>query len=180
MSRIGKLPINIPDGVKVLINDDNNVSVTGKLGTLSEQLPKEVSISFDTNENKVKIKPLQDTNRSKAMWGLARSLVFNMVKGVTEGFTSVLEINGIGYKASADNEYVKLVLGHSHDIIVEIPAGLSVKCEKPTSISIYGSSKQKVGQLAASIRKLRKPEPYKGKGIKYEFEKINRKVGKKK
>lgn len=179
MSRIGKLPIVIPNDVKIEIIEDF-VTVSGKLGTLKEECNNEVYYIFNDEKSKIFIKPKNDTIKAKAMWGLSRSLVNNMVKGVTEGYQIKLEINGVGYKASVENNVLTLFVGFSHDIKVIIPEGIEIKCEKPTLLVISGYDKQKIGEVSATIRKLRAPEPYKGKGIKYEDEKIIRKVGKKK
>lgn len=177
MSRIGKLPVAIPSGVKVDIAGQQ-IQVTGKLGVLSTSFEKEVTVTVD--EAKVSVKPANDSTRARAMWGLVRSLVNNMVKGVSEGFTVRLEINGVGYRSAVDGKILTLFLGYSHEIKYAIPEGVDIKCEKPTLLVIFGADKQKVGQVAAEIRVLRPPEPYKGKGIKYEGEKIRRKQGKKK
>ena len=179
MSRVGKLPIAVPAGVTIEVSDQQ-VQVTGKLGKLITAYNEEVTVTFDANEKKVLVKPANDSTRAKAMWGLYRNLINNMVTGVTEGFTIRLEINGVGYRAAVDGKILTLFLGFSHEIKYAIPAGIDIKAEKPTLLVISGADRQKVGQVAAIIRKLRKPEPYKGKGIKYEDEKIRRKVGKKK
>lgn len=177
MSRIGKLPVAIPSGVKVDIAGQQ-IEITGKLGKLTTSFEKEVNVTV--GDGKVSVKPANDTTRARAMWGLVRSLVNNMVRGVSEGFTVRLEINGVGYRSSVDGNILTLFLGYSHEIKYAIPEGVDIKCEKPTLIVIFGADKQKVGQVAAEIRALRPPEPYKGKGIKYEDEKIRRKQGKKK
>lgn len=177
MSRIGKLPVSLPSGVKVNIAGQE-IEVTGALGKLVASFEKEVSIVLDGAA--VVVRPVNDTTRARAMWGLARSIINNMVKGVSEGFVVRLEINGVGYRSSVDGGILTLFLGYSHEIKYAIPAGVEIKCEKPTLLVISGADKQKVGQVAAEIRALRPPEPYKGKGIKYEQEKIRRKQGKKK
>ncbi len=177
MSRIGKLPVALPSGVKVDIVGQE-IQVTGALGTLAASFEKEVSIILEGAA--VLVKPANDTTRARAMWGLARSIINNMVKGVSEGFIVRLEINGVGYRSAVDGEILTLFLGYSHEIKYAIPSGVNIKCEKPTLLVISGADKQKVGQVAAEIRSLRPPEPYKGKGIKYENEKIRRKQGKKK
>jgi len=177
MSRIGKLPVALPSGVKVDIVGQE-VQVVGALGKLSASFEKEVSIVLEGAA--VLVRPVNDTTRARAMWGLARSIINNMVKGVSEGFIVRLEINGVGYRSAVDGKILTLFLGYSHEIKYAIPTGVDIKCEKPTLLVISGADKQKVGQVAAEIRSLRPPEPYKGKGIKYEQEKIRRKQGKKK
>ena len=178
MSRIGKLPIEIPANVEVAINGQLIV-VNGKLGKLKYTLPNEVTIVKDSSQIVVSIED-QKNNKARAMWGLSRSLVYNMVKGVSVGFKKVLEVNGVGYRANVKQDILTLFLGFSHEIKYLIPQGIEVICPKPTQIEIFGYDKEKVGQVAADIRKLRKPEPYKGKGVKYENEVIYRKEGKKK
>jgi large subunit ribosomal protein L6 len=177
MSRIGKNPVTIPEGVDVAISG-REVTVKGKLGQLTDRLASEVEASKE--DGKVWIKPISEDIRSRSMWGLGRTLVNNMVRGVSEGFSRRLEIVGVGYRAAVQNKILTLQLGYSHDIKVMIPDNIDVVCERPTAIEIKGVDKQKVGQLAADIRGLRKPEPYKGKGIRYEGEYILRKEGKKK
>ena len=177
MSRIGKNPVEIPDGVDVAIFG-REVTVKGKLGQITGRLASEVEAS--TEDGKVWIKPIGEDVRSRSMWGLGRTLVNNMVTGVSQGFSRRLEIVGVGYRAAVQNKILTLQLGYSHDIKVMIPEDIDVACERPTAIEIKGVDKQKVGQLAADIRDLRKPEPYKGKGIRYEGEYILRKEGKKK
>ena len=177
MSRIGKNPVKIPDGVDVAIAG-REVTVKGKLGQLTGRLASEVEASKE--DGKVWIKPFDEDVRSQSMWGLGRTLVNNMVAGVSQGFSRRLEIVGVGYRAAVQNKILTLQLGYSHDIKVMIPEDIDVVCERPTAIEIKGVDKQKVGQLAADIRALRKPEPYKGKGIRYEGEYILRKEGKKK
>jgi len=180
MSRVGKLPIVIPTGVNVELSG-TAVKVTGKLGKLATSFTDDVTIAFDTEDNKkLLVKPANDTSRARAVWGMSRSIIHNMVTGVSEGFTIRLEINGVGYRAAVDGKILTLFLGFSHEIKYAIPEGIDIKCEKPTLLVIFGADRQKVGQVAAVLRSLRKPEPYKGKGIKYENEKIRRKVGKKK
>ena len=177
MSRIGKNPVEVPSGVEVVING-TLVTAKGKLGSLEYQATDDVSISLE--DGKVWVKPANDGSRARSMWGTARSCVQNMVTGVGEGFTKELEINGVGYRAAVQGSNLNLQLGFSHDVIYPIPEGITVKCEKPTSIAISGADKQKVGQVAAEIRAFRPPEPYKGKGVKYADEQILRKEGKKK
>lgn len=177
MSRIGKLPVEIVSGVKVALSGQE-ITVTGPKGTLKTQLPREVVVKQE--DNKISVKPANDGKRAKAMWGLSRTLVQNMVTGTAQGYTVNLEMNGVGYKAALQGQKLKLSLGYSHDIDYVIPAGIKIEAPKPTELVISGADKQKVGQVAAEIRRYRKPEPYKGKGIKYSDEKIRRKEGKKK
>lgn len=177
MSRIGKLPVEIVSGVKVALAGQE-ITVTGPKGTLKTQLPREVVVKQE--DNKISVKPANDGKRAKAMWGLSRTLVQNMVTGTAQGYTVNLEMNGVGYKAALQGQKLKLSLGYSHDIDYVIPAGIKIEAPKPTELVISGADKQKVGQVAAEIRRYRKPEPYKGKGIKYSDEKIRRKEGKKK
>ena len=177
MSRIGKLPVAIASGVKVALSGQQ-VTVTGSKGTLKTELPREVVVTLEGNL--VHVKPANDGKRAKAMWGLSRTLVNNMVVGASEGYTVELEMNGVGYKAAVQGQKLNLALGFSHDINYVIPQGITITAPKPTQLIISGADKQKVGQVAAEIRKFRKPEPYKGKGIKYSDEKIRRKEGKKK
>lgn len=177
MSRIGKLPVAIVSGVKVSLSGQE-VTVTGTKGTLKTVLPREVVVTQEAD--KVWVKPANDGKRARAMWGLSRTLVNNMVVGTSEGYTVELEMNGVGYKAAVQGQKLNLSLGFSHDINYIIPQGVTITAPKPTQLIISGADKQKVGQVAAEIRKYRKPEPYKGKGIKYSDEKVRRKEGKKK
>jgi large subunit ribosomal protein L6 len=177
MSRVGKNPVEVPAGVEVAIKG-GLVSAKGKLGTLDFQATDDVEITQE--DSKIWVKPLNETKKARAMWGTARSRIQNMVQGVSEGFTKELEINGVGYRAAVQGQALNLQLGFSHDVAYPIPEGITIKCEKPTSISISGADKQKVGQVAAEIRSYRPPEPYKGKGVKYADEVILRKEGKKK
>jgi large subunit ribosomal protein L6 len=177
MSRVGKNPVVVPAGVTVDLQGQA-LKVKGKRGELAFVVHDDVEISRDgANLN---FKPRGESRRARMQWGTARNLVNNMVRGVSDGFTINLEINGVGYRAAADAKNLKLQLGFSHDVEVPIPAGIQIKAVKPTEIEITGSDRQKVGQLAAEIRSLRPPEPYKGKGIKYSTETIRRKEGKKK
>jgi len=178
MSRIGANPVELATGVTITVNDGNNVEVKGPKGTLNQKLPEQIKI--EVSGTTVTFKPVNDDDDSDAFWGLCRALVNNMVVGVTEGFSKKLEIQGVGYKAQAQGKIVKLNLGYSHDIDFVTPEGIEIKTPKPTEIEISGIDKQKVGQVAAEIRSYRKPEPYKGKGIRYEGEYILRKEGKKK
>jgi len=177
MSRIGKVPVSIPEGVLVDLQD-RKINVSGKLGKLSANFP--VEVAFVREGNSIIVKPNGESKRSRAMWGLSRSLLQNQVKGVSEGFEKKLEIVGVGYKAAVDDKFLTLNLGYSHEIKFLIPEGVAIKAIKPTLLSISGCDKQKVGQVAAIIVQQRPPEPYKGKGIKYEGQIIRRKEGKKK
>jgi len=177
MSRVGKYPVVVPSGVTVTIAGAE-VSVKGKLGASALTVVDDVEASLEGD--KLWVKPKSETKRARMMWGTTRALLNNMVKGVSEGFTTNLEINGVGYRAAVQGENLQLQLGYSHDVIYPIPEGIAIKCEKPTSISITGKDRQRVGQVASEIRAYRGPEPYKGKGIKYETETILRKEGKKK
>lgn len=177
MSRVGKYPVSVPSGVSVKITGPN-LTVSGKLGESQLALRDNVEVTLDGNL--VWVKPKDESKHARMMWGTTRALINNMVKGVSEGFTVNLEINGVGYRAAVEGSVLKLQLGYSHDINFPIPADVTMKCEKPTSISISGRDSQRVGQIAAEIRAFRGPEPYKGKGIKYQTETILRKEGKKK
>ena len=177
MSRIGKKPVAIPSGVTATI-DNGELSVKGPKGTLA--LPLADLVTYSVEEDGVSIQPANQTKAARSHWGMQRTLVQNLVTGVTEGFTKVLEINGVGYRANAQGRNLKLQLGFSHDVDIAVPEGIEVKTPDNTTVEISGIDKQKVGQLAAEIRRWRKPEPYKGKGIKYRGEYIFRKEGKKK
>ncbi len=177
MSRIGKQPIAIPKGVTPTVNGQT-VSVKGSKGTLELTLVDDVELTLD--DDGLTVKPRDDSARARAMWGMQRTLVANMVHGVSEGFSKDLEVNGVGYRAQVQGNNLQLQLGFSHDVLYPIPDGIEIKCEKPTAIRVSGIDKQKVGQVAAEIRRYRPPEPYKGKGVKYADEFIFRKEGKKK
>ena len=177
MSRVGKNPVPVPAGVTAQIVDGVFVA-KGKLGEL--RLPLSVQVEVAVEDGAVRVKPVNDSKQSRMMWGTTRNLARNMMQGVAQGFTRNLEINGVGYRASVQGKKLVLQLGYSHDIDYPIPADIAIKCDKPTSITISGANKQRVGQVAAEIRAFRKPEPYKGKGIKYDGEFIFRKEGKKK
>ena len=177
MSRVGKNPVPIPSGVTVDLKGQA-LKVKGKRGELSLVVHDDVEVTKTADA--LAFKPRGDSRRARMQWGTARNLARNMVRGVSDGFTINLEINGVGYRAQADAKNLKLQLGFSHDVEVPIPAGIQIKAVKPTEIEITGADRQKVGQLAAEIRSLRPPEPYKGKGIKYSTETIRRKEGKKK
>lgn len=177
MSRIGKYPIEVPKGTTVTLNGQEVVA-KGAKGELRLTLVDEVVA--EQGEDGIKISPREDTQRARAMWGLSRTLVKNLIDGVTEGFTKTLEINGVGYRAAVQGKNLQLNLGFSHEVLYPIPEGIDIKCTKPTEVVITGIDKQRVGQIAAEIRSYRKPEPYKGKGVKYAGEYIFRKEGKKK
>jgi large subunit ribosomal protein L6 len=177
MSRIGKHPVALPQGVTATVKD-REVKVKGPKGELSLRVIDGIDVSVD--KAGVVLKPKEMTDAARAQWGLQRSLVNNLVKGVSQGFSQQLEIAGVGFRAAVQGKNLQLQLGYSHDVIFPIPQGIDIKCEKPTLILVSGIDKQKVGQVAAEIRQFRKPEPYKGKGIKYAEEKIRRKEGKKK
>ena len=176
MSRIGNKVINVPAGVTVTVADNNNVTVKGPKGELNFKFNNELEISVSATE--VAVKRPNDTKEMKALHGTTRALLNNMVKGVSEGFTKQLEINGVGYRAALQGNKLVLSAGYSHNVEMEVPAGLKVELPKNTNIIISGIDKQLVGQFAAEIREVRKPEPYKGKGIKYSYETIRRKEGK--
>ena len=176
MSRIGRLPITVPSGVEVSI-DGRDVQVKGPKGTLTLGLSD--LIDYKVEEGEISVKPANDSRQARAFWGMQRTLVSNLVEGVTDGFTKVLLIKGVGYRAAAQGRNLKLQLGYSHDVDLPVPEGLEVKTPDQTTIEISGTDKQAVGQFAAEIRRWRKPEPYKGKGIAYKGEFIFRKEGKK-
>ena len=177
MSRIGKKPVAIPSGVTANI-ENGTLSVKGPKGTLSLGLSDLIDYKVEGSE--ISVTPANDTKQSRSFWGMQRTLVSNLVEGVTEGFTKVLEISGVGYRAQAQGNKLKLQLGYSHDVDLDVPQGVEVKTPDQTTVEISGIDKQAVGQFAAEIRRWRKPEPYKGKGIKYRGEYVFRKEGKKK
>ncbi|MBL8572660.1 MAG: 50S ribosomal protein L6 [Hyphomicrobiaceae bacterium] len=177
MSRVGKNPVTIPQGVQATIAGDV-LKVKGKLGELSLPLDKHVTVTVA--DGKVSVKPNADDRGTRAMWGTTRAHIRNMVEGVTTGYVKELEISGVGFRAAVQGSNLQLQLGFSHDVVYPIPAGIKIACEKPTAVKITGFDKQRVGQVAAEIRGMRPPEPYKGKGIKYVDETILRKEGKKK
>jgi large subunit ribosomal protein L6 len=177
MSRVGKNPVAIPQGVTVELAG-STLTAKGNLGTLQLAVNNEVAASV--TDGKVWVKPKSETKRARMLWGTTRALVNNMVTGVSKGFTTNLEINGVGYRAAVQGKNLVLQLGYSHEVVFPIPQDVKIACEKPTSVAITGADKQRVGQVAAVIRAFRKPEPYKGKGIKYDAETIRRKEGKKK
>ncbi len=177
MSRIGKVPVPLPSGVSASV-EGAVLSVKGPKGTLT--MPMLDDISYGIEDGRIVVKPANETKRARSFWGMHRTLVQNLVTGVTDGFVKVLEINGVGYRAAAQGKNLKLQLGYSHDVNYAIPDGIEVKTPDATTIEISGIDRQQVGQVAAEIRRWRKPEPYKGKGIKYRGEYIFRKEGKKK
>jgi large subunit ribosomal protein L6 len=177
MSRIGKKPVAMPDGVTAT-TEGAILSVKGPKGTLSMQMLDDVR--YDIGDGAITILPGNETKRARSNWGMQRTLVQNLVTGVTEGFTKTLEISGVGYRAAMQGSNLRLQLGYSHDVNVAVPQGIDIKTPDQTTVQISGIDRQQVGQVAAEIRRWRKPEPYKGKGIKYRGEYIFRKEGKKK
>ena len=175
MSRIGKLPIAIPSGVKVSLSG-NEISVQGTKGSLKHVLPERIIIAVEAEQ--IVVSRPSDSKQDSALHGLSRSLINNMVIGVSDGFTRVLEINGVGYRAELSSSVLTLSLGFSHPVVYEIPKGIEIEVEKQTRLTIKGIDKQLVGSVAAKIRSFRRPEPYKGKGVKYAEERILRKAGK--
>jgi len=177
MSRIGKKPVSLPDGVSANMAGDI-LSVKGPKGELSMRTAEE--IKYNVADGTVSLEPANSSNKARSFWGMQRTLVQNLVDGVTEGFSKTLEITGVGYRAKVQGKTLNLQLGFSHDVDFDIPDGIDIKTPDQTTVEISGMDKQKVGQVAAEIRRWRKPEPYKGKGIKYRGEYIFRKEGKKK
>ena len=177
MSRIGKRPVPLPSGVSAS-TEDQVLTVKGPKGALELQMRDE--IRYDISDEGISVVPANDTKAARAFWGMQRTLVQNLVTGVTEGFSKTLEISGVGYRAQAQGKNLRLQLGYSHDVNFPVPEGVEVKTPDQNTVEISGIDKQKVGQVAAEIRRWRKPEPYKGKGIKYRGEYIFRKEGKKK
>jgi large subunit ribosomal protein L6 len=177
MSRVGKYPVPLPQGVQVTL-EGRTLVAKGKLGEL--KLPLTDDVEVEVANNQVAVKPRRDDRRSRTMWGTTRSLVNGMVTGVSTGFAKNMEINGTGYRAAVQGKDLVLNLGYSHEVRYPIPEGIKITCERPTAVRVEGADKQRVGQVAAEIRGFRGPEPYKGKGIKYEGEQILRKEGKKK
>jgi large subunit ribosomal protein L6 len=176
MSRIGKLPVAVPSGVEVTI-DGQHISVKGPKGTLEHTIAEPIKVERD-DDGTLLVKRPDDERTSKALHGLTRTLVNNLVVGVTAGYEKKLEIHGVGYRVQAKGSDLEFALGYSHPVKIEAPEGITFKVESPTRFSVSGIDKQKVGQISAVIRKLRRPDPYKGKGLRYEGEKIRRKVGK--
>ncbi|RYD29513.1 MAG: 50S ribosomal protein L6 [Sphingomonadales bacterium] len=177
MSRIGKKPVPVPAGVTASI-EGKTLSVKGPKGTLSMGLADEVTYAVD--DGSISVQPANETKRARSFWGMQRTLVQNLITGVTEGYSKTLQITGVGYRANVQGKNLKLQLGYSHDVDFAIPEGITIATPDQTTVQITGIDKQKVGQVAAEIRRWRKPEPYKGKGIKYQGEFIFRKEGKKK
>jgi large subunit ribosomal protein L6 len=178
MSRIGKKPVALPAGVTATV-ESGTLTVKGPKGQLAMQLLDDL-VKYEVAEGEIRVTPLVDAQRNRAAWGMQRTNVQNLITGVTEGFKKVLEINGVGYRAAAQGKNLRLQLGYSHDVNYPVPEGIEIKTPDPNTVEISGIDKQKVGQVAAEIRRWRKPEPYKGKGIKYRGEYIFRKEGKKK
>ena len=177
MSRIGKRAVVVPSGITANV-EGQTVKVKGPKGALSAVLPDEVAVKLDGGQ--IKVDPRNETKRARSQWGTSRTLVANLIAGVTKGFEERLEINGVGYLAAVQGKNLQLALGYSHDVVYPIPEGITIVTPRPVEIVITGTDRQKVGQVAAEIRKYRPPEPYKGKGVKYAAERIFRKEGKKK
>jgi large subunit ribosomal protein L6 len=177
MSRIGKKPVAVPGGVTAAVNGQE-VKIKGPKGELRHVLADAVVAKLDKDAIEIALR--EDTKEARAMWGMSRTLVANLIAGVTQGFSKRLEITGVGYRAAVQGANLQLQLGYSHDIAYPIPQGIQIACPKPTEIVVTGIDKQKVGQVAAEIRRFRPPEPYKGKGVRYANEFILRKEGKKK
>jgi large subunit ribosomal protein L6 len=177
MSRIGKKPVSVPGGVTARVNGQE-VAMKGPKGELKHILADALIAKLENNAVEVTMR--EDTQEARSMWGMSRTMVANLITGVTEGFTKKLEITGVGYRAAVQGQTLQLQLGYSHDVDYPIPQGIQIQCPKPTEILISGIDKQKVGQVAAEIRRFRPPEPYKGKGVRYSGEYIHRKEGKKK
>jgi large subunit ribosomal protein L6 len=178
MSRVGKKAVAIPSGVTVTMNGPD-LAVKGAKGELKTKITPDVTV--EVKDGKVLVMPVDKKDkRSRTMWGTTRNNINNMVEGVSKGFTTRMEIQGVGFRASADKNYLTIALGFSHEIKYAIPAGVEIKAEKPTTLAITGFDRKLVGQVAAEIRSLRKPEPYKGKGVRYENEYVRKKEGKKK
>lgn len=177
MSRLGKLPVDLPEKVNVTVQP-NLVLVKGPKGELSTPTTDDVTV--EVKDGKIWVKPANESKRARALWGTVRANVNNLVTGVTNGYSRTLEVNGVGYRAALQGQTLSISLGYSHEVKYILPKGISAKVEKQTSILLEGIDKQKLGQVAAEIRSLRPPEPYKGKGVKYAEERILRKEGKKK
>ena len=176
MSRIGRMPIELPAGVEVKIGDNNVVTVKGPKGTLTQQLHP--AMSFNQEGNVIHVTRPNDLKENRALHGLTRSLLHNMVVGVTEGFKKELDVNGVGYRVAKEGKKLVMNLGYSHQVFMDEPEGIEIEVPNPNKIIIHGADKQQVGQFAAEVREKRPPEPYKGKGIKYTDEVIRRKEGK--
>ena len=177
MSRIGNKAVAVPSGITANV-EGQTVKVKGPKGALSVVLPDDVAVKLDGGE--IKVDPRNETKRARSQWGTSRTLIANLIAGVTKGFEERLEINGVGYRAAVQGKNLQLALGYSHDVVYPIPEGITIVTPRPVEIVINGTDRQKVGQVAAEIRKYRPPEPYKGKGVKYAAERIFRKEGKKK
>jgi large subunit ribosomal protein L6 len=177
MSRVGKKPIAVPTGITANV-EGQTVKVKGPKGALAVVVHDDVEVKLDNGQ--IKVDPRADTKRARAQWGTSRTLIANLIAGVSKGFEQRLEINGVGYRAAVQGKNLQIALGYSHDIVYPIPDGITIATPRPVEIVISGSDRQKVGQVAAEIRHYRPPEPYKGKGIKYAAERIFRKEGKKK
>ena len=177
MSRIGKKPVAVPSGITANV-EGQTVKVKGPKGALSVVIPDDVAVKLD--DGQIKVDPRNETKRARSQWGTSRTLIANLIAGVTKGFEQRLEINGVGYRAAVQGKNLQIALGYSHDIVYAIPEGITIATPRPVEIIITGADRQKVGQVAAEIRDYRPPEPYKGKGIKYAAERIFRKEGKKK
>src|SRR6201988_5504714 len=177
MSRIGRRAVSVPSGVTANI-EGQTVKVKGPKGALQVVLPDDVAVKME--QGGIKVDPRTETKRARSMWGTSRTLVSNLMTGVTKGFERRIEITGVGYRAAMQGKNLQLALGYSHDVVYAIPEGITIKVPKPTEITIVGNDSQRVGQVAAEIRSYRPPEPYKGKGVKYANEFIFRKEGKKK
>ncbi|WP_304161142.1 50S ribosomal protein L6 [Phascolarctobacterium succinatutens] len=175
MSRIGKMPITVPAGVTVTI-EDNHVTVKGPKGELTRQINKNMKLTMDNGV--ITVERLDDEKESRSLHGLSRTLINNMIIGVTKGFSKTLEINGVGYRAAKQGQNINFTLGFSHPVVKEPPAGITFEVPAPNKIVVSGADKEVVGAVAADIRTLRPPEPYKGKGIRYEGEHVRRKIGK--
>jgi len=177
MSRIGKKPVVVPSGITANV-EGQTVKIKGPKGALQVVLHDDISVKLDGGQ--IKVDPRSETKRARSQWGTSRTLIANLIAGVTKGFEQRLEINGVGYRASVQGKNLQIALGYSHDIVYPIPEGITIATPRPVEIVITGMDRQKVGQVAAEIRDYRPPEPYKGKGIKYAGERIFRKEGKKK
>ena len=177
MSRIGKKSVTVPKGVTANVSGQS-VTVKGPKGELSFLASDDIEVKFA--DGRITVDPRDDSKKARAAWGMSRTMVSNLMTGVTQGFERRLEINGVGFRAAVSGKNLQLNLGYSHDVLYAIPAGIKIECPKPTEIVVSGADKQKVGQVAAEIREYRPPEPYKGKGVKYSDEHIFRKEGKKK
>ncbi len=177
MSRIGKRPVAVPDGVTATV-DGQTVSAKGPKGELKFVVNDEVLVKFE--DGKIDVEPRDQSKVARSKWGMSRTQIANIMSGVKDGFEKRLEINGVGYRAAMQGKNLQLALGFSHDVVYEVPEGITVQVPKPTEIVVSGIDKQQVGQVAAEIREFRGPEPYKGKGVKYAEERIVRKEGKKK